>query len=99
MGFFETVVIVVLIATIGGVMLVSTLGKMFSSRYKAKHGIIESRDENGNIQQRLALDLENGQMREEMKLLKDRIEVLERIATDNRGADDLSRQIEGLRSR
>ena len=97
MGFFETVVIVVLIATIGGVVLVSTLGKMFSSRYKAKHGIIESRDENGNIQQRLALDIENSQMREEMKLLKDRIEVLERITTDNNSANNLNRQIEELR--
>ena len=38
-------------------------------------------------------------MQDEIKMLKDRIQVLERIATDNNSANDLNRQIEELRGR
>ena len=38
-------------------------------------------------------------MQDEIKILKERIQVLERIATDNNSANDLNRQIEELRSR
>jgi hypothetical protein len=38
-------------------------------------------------------------MQDEIKALKERIQVLERIATDNESANDLNRQIEELRSR
>lgn len=44
MGPFEMVVAIVLIVTIG---------KVFSSRHKARHGIIESEDILGNKTQRL----------------------------------------------
>ena len=36
-------------------------------------------------------------MRDEIKVLKDRIQVLERIATENNRAIDLDREIEKLR--
>jgi hypothetical protein len=42
---------------------------------------------------------ETQQMQDEIKILKERIQVLERIATDNNSANDLNRQIEELRSR
>ncbi len=90
MGPFEMVVAIVLIATIG---------KVVSARHKAKHGIIEEKDMMGNVQQRLVNDPENARMREEINQLKDRIQVLERIATDNSSTNDLNRQIEELRSR
>jgi hypothetical protein len=38
-------------------------------------------------------------MQDEIKALKERIQVLERIATENSSAHDLNRQIEELRSR
>lgn len=38
-------------------------------------------------------------MREEMRAMKDRIQVLERVITDNHGSLDLDRQIERLRDR
>jgi hypothetical protein len=38
-------------------------------------------------------------MQDEIRALKDRIQVLERIATDNNSANDLNRQIEELRGR
>jgi type II secretory pathway component PulJ len=36
---------------------------------------------------------------EEIRQLKDRIQVLERVITDNHGSSDLSRQIDELRDR
>lgn len=90
MGPFEMVVAIIAIVTVG---------KVLSSRYKAKHGILEVEDNEGNVQQRLAKDPDADKMRDEIKALKDRIVVLERIATDNNSATDLNRQIEELRSR
>ncbi len=68
-------------------------GTMMKARYQSRHGIIEDADGN----QKLARDPDADRMREEIKVLKDRIQVLERIATDNHGANDVSRQIEALR--
>lgn len=53
----------------------------------------------GGGQQRLLDDPDAERMREEIRTLKDRIHVLERIATDNNSANDLNRQIEQLRDR
>lgn len=53
----------------------------------------------GNNPQRLLDDPDALQMREEIRTLKDRIHVLERIATDNNSAHDINRQIEQLRDR
>jgi hypothetical protein len=39
------------------------------------------------------------QMQDEIRALKERIQVLERIATDNNNTSDINRQIEELRSR
>ena len=90
MGPFEMVVAIIAIVTIG---------KVVSARYKAKHGIFESEDSDAYVQKRLANDPDADSMRGEIKVLKDRIAVLERIATDNNSATDLNRQIEELRSR
>lgn len=55
--------------------------------------------EQGNGQQKLLNDPDADGMREEIRTLKDRIQVLERIATDNNSANDINRQIEQLRDR
>ena len=90
MGPFEMVVAIILIGTIG---------KIISARQKAKHGIIVDEDMLGNKTQRLISDSDTKAMHNEIKALKDRIQVLERIATDNNSATDLNRQIEELRNR
>ena len=90
MGPFEMVVAIIAIVTIG---------KVLSARYKAKHGILEVEDEDGYIQQKLAHAPDTDSMREEIKALKERIQVLERIATDDNSANDINRQIEELRNR
>lgn len=53
----------------------------------------------GTKTHRLLNSAETQQMQDEIKALKERIQVLERIATDNNSAHDLNRQIEELRSR
>ncbi|NNC71369.1 MAG: hypothetical protein HKN78_00645 [Sphingomonadaceae bacterium] len=79
---FSMVVAIVLIVSIAGIL---------RAKYKAQHGIIE--DENGN-DHRLA-DPDTVRLREEVKTLKDRIAVLERIATDK--SNRLEQEIEALR--
>ncbi|MGF1549358.1 MAG: hypothetical protein ACFBQW_02320 [Sphingomonadaceae bacterium] len=69
MGPFEMVVAIVLITAIAGVL---------RARYKAQHGMIE--DEKG--QTRLIRDPDAERLREDVRKLKDRVAVLERIATD-----------------
>ena len=90
MGPFEMVVAIIAIITIG---------KIISAKQKAKHGIIEDEDMLGNKTQRLIGNSDTQAMQDEIKILKDRIQVLERIATDNNSANDLNRQIEELRGR
>jgi hypothetical protein len=90
MGPFEMVVAIILIVTVG---------KIISAKQKAKHGIIEDEDMLGNKTQRLIGNSDTQAMQDEIRVLKDRIQVLERIATDNNSANDLNRQIEELRGR
>lgn len=78
------------------IVLIVTIGRIIRSKHKARHGIIEDSSQNP---QQLIQDPENGRMRDEIKILKERIQVLERIATDTNSANDLNRQIEELRNR
>ncbi len=80
------IVLIVAIACIAGVM---------KARYKAQNGIIE--DKNGYDKIVRTDDPEATALREEVKQLKERLAVLERIATDGRKADELDREIEKLR--
>ncbi len=77
------------------IIIVITIGKVVNTRMKAKHGIFE--DKNGNSV--INHDPDSARMRDEIKALKDRIVVLERIATDERGSRALDAEIEKLRDR
>ncbi len=81
------------------IVLIATIGKVLSSRYKAQAGIVEDVDMLGNTTQRQIESADKNKMQDEIKVLKDRIQVLERIATDNSSAADVSRQIEALRQK
>lgn len=83
MGPFEMVVGIVLIVTIGSII-------------RAKHGI--RRDGSGN-DYLVTNDAETKALQAEIRALKDRIQVLERIATDNNRAVQLDEEIEKLRDR
>jgi hypothetical protein len=81
------------------IVLIITIGKVLSSKYKARHGIIEDEDMMGNKTQRLTSNQDTNAMQDEIRTLKERIQVLERIATDNSSANDINRQIEELRQK
>ena len=83
MNPFEMVIGIVLIVTIGSVV-------------RAKYGV--RRDNKGN--EFLAAPADNGEtkaLQTEIRALKERIQVLERIATDNNRAVTLDQEIERLR--
>lgn len=83
MGPFTMVVCIVLIAMIGRVM---------SERYKAMGRIAK----NGSPHLQSADAMRSA---DEVRQLKERVAVLERVITDNHGSLDLERQIEQLRDR
>lgn len=77
------------------IIIVITIGKVLSTRYRAQHGIAE--DQNGNTM--ITRDPDAERLKDEVKYLKERVAVLEKIATDDRGARDLENEIEKLRDR
>ncbi|MBK7162535.1 MAG: hypothetical protein IPH79_08610 [Sphingomonadales bacterium] len=81
------------------IIAIITIGKIIQSKHQAKYGIIEDQDMLGNKTQRLASNSETQALQNEISELKERIKVLERIATDNSSAIDVSREIEALRDR
>ncbi|MEP6785881.1 MAG: hypothetical protein ABI898_09080 [Sphingomonadales bacterium] len=81
MNPFEMVVLIV-----GIVMIASVL--------KARYGVTKDRHGNEIVSRP---DPEAGRMKDEIAQLKERIAVLERLATDNNGALALDREIEKLR--
>ncbi|MEO9600828.1 hypothetical protein [Parasphingorhabdus sp.] len=77
------------------IIVVVTVGKVLSTRYRAQNGISEDEDGNAVVVQ----DPDSGRLKEEVKYLKERVAVLEKIATDDRGARELENEIEKLRDR
>ena len=89
MNPFEMVVAIVVVVTIGGVL-------------RARYGV--GKDWRGNdvhlAGETTASAAENVRLREELKSLKERLAVLERLATDsNTSSANLDREIEKLRDR
>jgi hypothetical protein len=83
MGPFEMVVAIVAIVMVAGVL---------RARYQA-HG------KDGESRNPLLPDPDTDRMRDELKALKERVAVLERIATENDRGISLDREIEKLRTR
>ena len=83
MGPFEMVVGIVLIVTIGSII-------------RAKHGVRRDRHGNDYV---AGNDAETKALQTAIRTLKERIQVLERIATDNNRAASLDEEIEKLRDR
>lgn len=83
---FSMVVAIVLIVSIAGVL---------RARFKAQHGIYED----GKGKDIHVRDPDADRLRGEVKELKDRIAVLERLITDEHGSRELDREIDKLRDR
>ncbi|WP_447724366.1 hypothetical protein [Sphingomonas koreensis] len=84
MNPFEMVIGIVLIVTIGGVI-------------RAKMGVRKDKWGNEHHVNDGANTAEARRLQEEVRTLKDRIAVLERVITDNHSVSDLDREIEKLR--
>jgi hypothetical protein len=85
MNPFEMVIAIVAIVTIGGII-------------RARMGV--GRDNQGNEYslRNDAAAAENRQLREDIRGLKERIAVLERVITDTNTSSNLDREIEKLRN-
>jgi hypothetical protein len=83
MNPFEMVIGIVLIVTVGRIL-------------QAKFGGGRRFGPPGSV---AADDGESRRLREEVRTLKERVAVLERLITDERGPRELEREIEALRSR
>lgn len=84
MGPFEMVVGIVLIVTIGSII-------------RAKMGVRKDGRGNEFFAHDGAAPAEARRLQEEVRILKDRIAVLERVITDNHSSSNLDREIEKLR--
>jgi len=89
MNPFEMVVAIIVIVTIGSVL-------------KARYGIHKDKDGNevyrGNAADSASI-AENARLRDEVRALKERVQVLERVITDTEGSVRLDREIESLRDK
>lgn len=80
-------------AAIVAIVAIIAFAEFAKTRYRARHGI--TTDEMGNER---PLVHENTELKREIEELRERIKVLERIATEDRGASRLSAEIEALRA-
>ena len=86
MNPFEMVIGIVLIVTIGSVL-------------RARHGVRRDRRGNEFFVGNAGNEAETKALQAEIRALKERIQVLERIATDTNRAASLDEEIERLRDR
>jgi hypothetical protein len=74
-----------------GIVLIVTIGRILQTKFGGRrHG------PPGSV---VADDGESRRLRDEVRTLKERVAVLERVITDDRGSRELDREIEALRSR
>lgn len=71
------------------IIFIVTVGRVLQSRYRAL-----GRQQEGAVQ-----SADSMRMQDEVRQLKERIAVLERVVTDNHGSLGLDREIERLRDR
>ena len=76
-----------------GIVLIVTIGRIIQAKYG------HQRRRGGAGADNIAETAEARRLREEVRTLKERIAVLERLATDDAGPRALEREIEALRSR
>jgi hypothetical protein len=77
-----------------GIIIVVTIGRVLQARYGVRHS---RRDEGYSVRDDAAATAENHRLKSEIVDLRDRIQVLERVVTDNEGSLRLDREIEQLR--
>ena len=74
-----------------GIVLIVTIGRILQTKFGGRRF-----GPPGSV---AADDGESRRLRDEVRTLKERVAVLERLITDDRGSRELEREIEALRSR
>jgi hypothetical protein len=77
-----------------GIIIVVTIGRVLTARFGGRHG---RREDAYSIRDDAAVTAENHRLKSEITDLRERIQVLERVVTDNEGSLRLDREIEQLR--
>ena len=77
-----------------GIILIVTIGRVLQARYGVRQG---KRGGEYSIRDDAAVTAENHRLKSEITDLRERIQVLERVVTDNEGSLRLDREIEKLR--
>ena len=89
MNVYEMIIAIIVVVTIGSVL-------------KARYGIHKDKDGNevyrGNAADG-ASAAENARLKDEIRALRERVQVLERVVTDTEGSVRLDREIEQLRDK
>ncbi|MDA7788042.1 hypothetical protein N8940_02285 [Sphingomonadaceae bacterium] len=77
------------------IVAISAFAKVLTARYRAMHGIVEDEDGNQSV---IAPPSGDSETTREVKELRERVKVLERIATSDREAKSIAAEIESLRN-
>jgi hypothetical protein len=78
-----------------GIVAIVQFGRVQRAKYQAQHGLVE--DRTGRVQ--FTASPREGELQREIEALRERIKVLERIATDERQSRSIAAEIESLRDR
>jgi uncharacterized protein YlxW (UPF0749 family) len=78
-----------------GIIIVVTIGKVLSARYGGRKSSGDASYEAADT----ATLAENRRLQEELRSLRERIQVLERVVTDNESGARIDREIEKLRDK
>ena len=79
-----------------GIVAMTQIARVLRAKYQAQHGIIT--DDKGRVQL-MTPPQTDSELQREVETLRERIKVLERIATDGRSTRALADEIESLRDR
>lgn len=81
------------------IVLVTSVAKVLKARAYARHGVADSRIEALRQIARPAENEDTRAMQQELEQLRERVKVLERIATDERHSRQIAAEIEALRDK
>lgn len=78
-----------------GIVAMTQIARVLRAKYQAQHGIVT--DHKGRVQ--MLAQPNDSELQREVETLRERIKVLERIATDGRQTNNLAAEIESLRDK
>lgn len=81
------------------IVLIVVAGRLLRDKHLARHGVFENRRGRQTLIDNGADDTTKAEMQRELDALRERVKVLERIATDERQSRSIAAEIEALRDK